>query len=165
MLKRNIKKSEMMLVIGYSLILLFMIVQDWVPLGSLNDVEAIREVHSSQSLITMTIINVFQILILLSLVIIFIGKTYPIWLSIWLFIHPTIIFIGALFSWWIPYLFGYGAEEKVDDYHAMFGDTHSFLPMMNGIVPNTLHTLFHFTLLVCILLTCFIIIQKKKSEN
>jgi len=70
MLKRNIKKTEMMLVIGYSLILLFMIVQDWVPLGSLNDVEAIREVHSNQSLITMTIINVFQILILLSLVII-----------------------------------------------------------------------------------------------
>ena len=61
MLKRNNQKSEILVVIGYSLILLYMIIQDWVPMGSLNNVDAIREVHSSQALITMTIINVVQI--------------------------------------------------------------------------------------------------------
>lgn len=163
MLKRVVLKSEILLVIGYSLILLFMLVHDWVPMGSLNNVDAIRNVHSRRALITMTSINVGQIFILLSLVLFFIGRKYPIWISIWLVIHPTIIFIGALFSWWIPYLFGYGAEEKANDYNMMFGDTHSFLPIMNGIVPNTLHTLFHLTLLFCILLTCFIIYKKRKA--
>lgn len=155
-MKREIRVSEKLLLAGLSFILLFMIVQDWAPLGSLNDIQAIREEQSFNELLTVTLINVTQILILMVLVITFMGKRYPIWIKLWLIIHPVCIFAGVLLAWWIPYLFGYGAEQKVERYNQMFGDTHAFLPVMNGIVPNTLHFLFHITLLFCIILAIYI---------
>ncbi|SET52833.1 hypothetical protein SAMN05421676_105195 [Salinibacillus kushneri] len=164
-MKRDIRFSEKLLMAGLSFILLFMIVQDWVPLGSLNDVQAIREEHSFNELITVTLINVTQILLLMGLVIIFMGKRYPIWTKLWLIIHPLCIFVGVLTSWWIPYFFGYGAEQKVERYNQMFGDTHSFLPIMNGIVPNTLHILYHFTLLFCIIVLIYISITSSRKKE
>src|SRR5690625_4912682 len=133
-----------------------MIVQDWVPLGSLNDIQAIADEQSFNGLLMVTMINVGQILLLLGIVIVFIGKKYPIWIKLWLIIHQLCIFVGVLIAWWIPYFFGYGAEQRVERYHRMFGDTHAFLPVMNGIVPNTLHTIFHIALLACIILTFYI---------
>ena len=50
-MKRNIRLSEKFLVLGYVFILLFMIVQDLVPLGVLNDVEAIASVESLNEII------------------------------------------------------------------------------------------------------------------
>ncbi|WP_017187343.1 hypothetical protein [Alkalibacillus haloalkaliphilus] len=168
-MKKEIRISEKLLLAGLCLILVFMIVQDWVPLGSLNDIQAIREEHSFNELITVTLINITQILILMGLVVTFMGKRYPIWVKIWLIIHPICIFAGVLLDWWIPYLFGYGAEQRVERYNQMFGDTHSFLPVMNGIVPNTLHYLFHVTLLICIIIVIYIsftsLRKKKKDYN
>jgi len=46
---------------------------------------------------------------------------------------------GAIISWWIPYLFGTGTHETMERFNNMFGDTHAFLPIMNGMIPNTLH--------------------------
>ncbi|GAA0339456.1 hypothetical protein GCM10008967_32230 [Bacillus carboniphilus] len=155
-MKREIHFSEKLLLAGLSFILIFMIVQDWVPLGTLNDVQAVKAEHSFNQLVTITLINVAQILLLMGLVVIFMGKRYPIWVKFWLIIHQVCIFAGVLISWWIPYFFGYGAEQKVEEYKQMFGETHSFLPVMNGIVPNTLHFLFHITLLLCIILAIYI---------
>lgn len=62
MKERNIRLSERLLLIGYGIILFFMIIQDWIPIGSLNDVEAILETNSFQYVLTTTIINVSQIL-------------------------------------------------------------------------------------------------------
>lgn len=155
-MKRNIRISEMLLLLGYCIILIFMVLQDWVPLGTLNDVLAISEARSKSELIMVTLIGVIQIIILITLAILFVGRRYPIWAKLWLIIHPTFIFAGALLDWWIPYLFGYGAEERAERYADMFENTHSFLPEMNGIVPNTLHTIFHTILLLCIALTIYI---------
>lgn len=97
------------------------------------------------------------------------GKRYPIWIKFWLIIHQVCIFAGALMAWWIPYFFGYGAEQRAGRFNQMFGDTHSFLPAMNGIVPNTLHTIFHIALLTCIILTIYIALTDSrkigKSDN
>ncbi len=158
-MKRDIRLSEKLLVLGYIIILLFMIVQDLVPLGVLNDVEAIASVESFNETIITTIIGVIQILLLLGGVLFFIGKRYPIWVKVWLIIHPSCILLGAIISWWIPYLFGTGTEEKIERFNHMFGDTHAFLPIMNGIVPNTLHTIFHLVLLICIILTGYIFLN------
>lgn len=156
-MSREIRFSERLLLIGLSLILLFMIVQDWVLMGALNDVQAIANERSFNELLLITAIGSVQILLLMTFVIIFMGKYYPIWVKLWLIIHQLFIFAGALMDWWIPYLFGYGAEKRVEGYNQMFGDTHAFLPVMNGIVPNTLHVLFHLTLLICIILTVVIV--------
>nr|WP_255723413.1 hypothetical protein [Sporosarcina sp. ACRSL] len=151
------------MVVGYGLILFFMIVQDWVPLGKLNDIQAIAAEKSTSELLFVTLSGVIQIALLMGLVLLFIGKRYPLWAKLWLLIHPACLFAGVLFAWWIPYLFGVGAEEKVDSYVRMFGDTHSFLPVMNGIVPNTLHTFFHVTLAICILLTIYIFCTNRRE--
>ncbi|WP_208591683.1 hypothetical protein [Gracilibacillus suaedae] len=164
-MKREIRTAEKLLVLGLSLILIFMIVQDLVPLGPLNDVDAISVDRSFNEILTVTLIGAVQILILLSIVLIFIGKRYPIWIRLWLIIHQSFIFVGALLDWWIPYFFGYGAEERVDRYQQMFGDTHSFLPEINGIVPNTLHVIFHSLLLLCMLLTIYISFTTKNKNH
>ncbi|MFK4997462.1 hypothetical protein ACI2OX_07640 [Bacillus sp. N9] len=87
----------------FSIILLFMIVQDWVPLGSLNDIQAISAARSFNELVIVTMIGVVQILLLMGLVLIFMGKRYPIWIKLWLIIHQACIFAGVLIDWWIPY--------------------------------------------------------------
>lgn len=162
---RNIRLSEKVLLVGYSFILLFMIVQDFVPLGSLNDIEAIKQEKTTNELILVTLIGVIQIVLFIVLILLYIGKTYPLLIKIWLVIHPLCIFAGALMSWWIPYFTGIGAQEKVEGYTTMFGNTHAFLPIMNGIVPNTLHTIFHISLLFCILLSIYIFVTKPKVSS
>jgi|SRR5690625_154226 len=165
-MKRNIRLSEKFLVLGYVFILLFMIVQDLVPLGVLNDVEAIASVESLNEIIVTTLIDVVQILLILGGVLLFMGKRYPLLVKIWLIFHPACILLGAIMSWWIPYFFGTGTLEKIERFNIMFGNTHSFLPVMNGIVPNTLHTLFHIVLLICIILTSYISFTgKSKGEG
>ena len=41
-------------------------------------------------------------------------------------------------TWWIPYLL-IDEPARADRYQAMFGRTHTFLPVRNGIRPDTLH--------------------------
>ena len=164
-MKREIRVQEKFLIAGYGLILLFMFVQDWVPLGPLNDIQAIAQENSARELIVVTLIGLVQIVILMVLILCFIGRRYPIWAKIWLIIHPSCIFAGVLMAWWIPYFFGFGAEEKAERYQTMFGNTHSFLPVMHGIVPNTLHTIFHVTLFLCILLTIYISFRDRKRTR
>lgn len=164
-MKREIRVSEILLLMGYSFILLFMLSHDWIPLGSFNDIEAIREVKTVKELVTVTFINAGQIILLMGIIIAFIGKKYPIWIKLWLIIHPSCIFAGALIAWWIPYFFGYGAEARAESYEQMFGNTHTSLPVLNGIAPNTIHFLFHLTLLLCIILTIYISLTSRKKEE
>ncbi|TFJ91857.1 hypothetical protein [Lentibacillus salicampi] len=164
-MKRDIRFSEKLLVFGYAYIFLFMIVQDLIPLGTLNDVEAIASLQSFSETLAVTAVGVVQILLLMGGILFFIGKRYPVLIRIWLIVHPSCIFLGALVAWWIPYLFGIGVEERATRYNAMFGDTHAFLPVMNGIVPNTLHTTFHFVLFVCIMLTVYIFVTGHKRTG
>lgn len=67
-MKREIRLSEKLLLAGLSFILLFMILHDWVPLGSLNDVQAISEDRSFKELLVVTLVGVFQIILLMGLV-------------------------------------------------------------------------------------------------
>lgn len=162
---RDIRRSEKLLLGGLCFIIVFMVVQDWVPLGSLNDVDAIAKSRSTSELIIVTMTGTLQFLLIFAGVLFFMGKRYPTIVKIWLIIHQSSIFVGALIAWWIPYLFGIGAEKRAEDYQIMFGGTHSFLPVMNGIVPNTLHTMFHGVLLMCIILTIYISFSSSKNKG
>jgi len=82
------------------------------------------------------------------------GQPYPHWLYMWLWISYSVIFVGQLRAWWVPYLL-HAEPERAARYQIMFGKTHRFLPTRNGLVPNTAHTMLHvataatlFTLLV-----------------
>lgn len=164
-MSRQIRTSEIILLAGLGLIFLFMLVHDWVPLGKLNDVQAVSEARDLGELIIVTLIGTVQILLLITIVLFYLGRKYPLWIKLWLVIHQGFIFAGALLDWWLPYLFGLGAEGRVERYSVMFGDTHAFLPVNNGIVPNTIHVMFHFTLLLCILVTIYISLTRPKNKT
>jgi hypothetical protein len=62
-----------------------------------------------------------------------------------------VLFVGQMRAWWLPYLFR-PEPDRAARYRIMFGNTHSFLPMRNGIVPNTAHILLHIATLLTLLL-------------
>ncbi|SFA94787.1 hypothetical protein SAMN04488072_10485 [Lentibacillus halodurans] len=163
-MKREIHMSEKLFVLGLALILLFMLMHDWVSLGSLNDVDAISSEKTTGELIQSILINAGQFLILMTITLIYIGKRYPIWARLWLVIHLASILYGAIASWWLPYFFG-ASQEMAESYHIMFGNTHAFLPEMNGITPNTIHVIFHFTLLLTLVLAIYIAATKGKIKS
>jgi hypothetical protein len=53
---------------------------------------------------------------------------------------------GLLRSWWAPYLL-FKEPERASRYRAMHGRTHAFLPLHNGMRPNTLHVTVHLAVL------------------
>lgn len=133
---------------------MFLALHDWIPLGRLNDVAAVRSEISPRNLFIATIIQTSFFAVGLFFSVSYFGRTYPTWLNYWLWISYIMLFVGEIEAWWIPYLVRPYPERAVR-YQKMFGNTHSFLPRHNDIVPNTAHVLLHLatatTLLVLML--------------
>jgi len=159
---RNIKISEYVLLVSQSFILLFLLFHDWIPLGSLTNLEGVRAENTTGELIKMTFLNSILVIIALIIYLIFMGKRYPLMAKIYFILSYSILLIGAIFAWWIPYFFG-ASQEKVDRFNVMFQNTHAFLPVLNGIVPNTIHVIFHSLLVITI--GTFIYLFVRKGEN
>ena len=121
---------------------LFLALHDWIPLGSLNDVKAVRRAEPLRKLIAGTLISLTPFAIGLWASVVHFRGDYPSWLLWLLCISYSLLFIGEIKAWWVPYLFR--AEPiRAARYQSMFGATHSFLPERNGIRPNTLHVILH----------------------
>jgi hypothetical protein len=121
---------------------LFLWLHDWIPLGRLNDVAAVKSQDNTQRLVLVTLIQSVPFTIGLWFSLLYFARPYPHWLYRWLYISYGIIFIGQLRAWWIPYLFHF-EPDRAARYQIMFGKTHHFLPIRNGLVPNTAHILLH----------------------
>lgn len=121
---------------------LFLALHDWIPLGPLNDVRAVRAENSTRQLVLGTLISTIPFAFGVAASLYYFGKTYPGWLRVWLWISYAMLFSGELQAWWVPYLLRPEAQRAVR-YDAMFGRTHGFLPTRNGIRPNTLHIILH----------------------
>jgi hypothetical protein len=121
---------------------LFLALHDWIPLGTFNDVKAVRAIYPVRKLIAGTVISVTPFAIGLGASAINFDRAYPAWLFWWLWISYGILFVGELTAWWIPFLF-HPEPERAARYQAMFGATHAFLTERNGVQPNTLHVILH----------------------
>ncbi len=121
---------------------LFLALHDWIPLGMLNDLKAVRATYPRGKRIAGTLISFIPFVIGLAASAIYFGRVYPAWLFWWLWISYGLLFFGELTAWWIPYLFHY-EPKRAARYQVMFGATHAFLPERNGIRPNTLHVILH----------------------
>jgi len=121
---------------------LFLALHDWIPLGTLNDVKAVRGANPGGKLATGTIISTIPFAIPLGASAFYFGRAYPAWLFWWLWIGYCFLFVGELTAWWIPYFFR-GDPARAARYRVMFGATHAFLPERNDIRPNTLHVILH----------------------
>jgi hypothetical protein len=120
----------------------FLWVHDWLPLGNFNDVRAVREQDTLSRLVRVTLIQSLPFTIILIFSAAYFRQPYPHWLITSLWIAYIILFLGQLRAWWLPYLFR-PEPERAARYRAMFGKTHSFLPLRNGLVPNTAHIFLH----------------------
>jgi hypothetical protein len=132
----------------------FLWLHDWIPVGRLNDVVAVRSQNTTTRLVLATLINSVPFTIGLAYSLLYFERPYPRWLLYWLWISYGVIFLGELLAWWIPYFFR-AEPQRAARYQVMFGNTHSFLPRRNGIAPNTAHVLLHLATLatlVCLLL-------------
>jgi hypothetical protein len=133
---------------------LFLWLHDWIPLGRLNDVAAVRSQDTTQRLVVVTLVQSVPFSIGLLFSVLNLGRPYPHWLYMWLWISYSLILVGQFRAWWVPYLL-HAEPERAARYQIMFGKTHRFLPTRNGLVPNTAHIMLHvataatlFTLLV-----------------
>jgi hypothetical protein len=120
----------------------FLWLHDWIPLGRLNDVAAVRREDSLRRLITVTLVQSVPWSFGLAASLVYLGRPYPAWLVDWLWGSYGVLFAGQLRAWWVPYLIR-PEPRRAARYRRMFGNTHSFLPERNGTVPNTAHILLH----------------------
>jgi len=84
---------------------LFLWVHDWIPLGRLNDVAAVRSQDTRRRLVTVTLIQSAPWTVGLCFSLSHFRRPYPDWLYNWLVISYGLLFIGQIRAWWIPYLF------------------------------------------------------------
>jgi hypothetical protein len=121
---------------------LFLWFHDWIPVRRLNDVTAVRSQDTSSRLIAVTLIQSVPFTFGLLFSLLHFVRPYPHWHYMWLWISYGLIFAGQIRAWWIPYLFR-SEPERAARYQIMFGNTHRFLPIRNGLVPNTAHIMLH----------------------
>jgi hypothetical protein len=84
---------------------LFLALHDWIPLGKLNNVKAVRAANPGRKLVAATLISLTPFAIGLAASAVYFGRAYPAWLFWWLWISYGLLFVGELTAWWIPYLF------------------------------------------------------------
>ncbi len=120
----------------------FLLLHDWVPLGSLNDRAAVRAENPGRKLLVVTLLSTLPYAIALACSLHFQHLGYPHWLFRFLWIAYILLFLGELQAWWIPYFIG-AKTERVARYETMFGATHAFIPVRHGIRINTLHVILH----------------------
>ena len=125
-----------------TIVVLFLLFHDWVPLGRLNNLSAIRSQDSVVRSVFVTLLPAAPAAVGLFFSAKYFGEGYPHWLEMLLWITYGVLLVGLLRAWWIPYIFK-SDPERAARYQIIFANTHTFLPKRNGMAPDTLHTCFH----------------------
>jgi len=136
-----------------SLVVIFLLFHDWVPLGRLNNLHAIRGQDSLGHRVYVTLLGGAPAAVCLWLSARHFAQPHPMPTAIWLWITYGTLMAGVLRAWWVPYLLVPDAERAAR-YRTIFAGTHTFLPRRNGIAPDTLHTVFHAILLAAFAMLC-----------
>jgi hypothetical protein len=63
---------------------LFLALHDWIPLGTLNDVKAVRAANPIGKLVAGTLISLLPFAFGLAASVFYFGRSYPAWLLVWL---------------------------------------------------------------------------------
>jgi hypothetical protein len=134
--------SEVTFLILQAMVVAFLLFHDWIPLGRLNNLAAIRSEDTLPRRLFVTLLPALPAALGLFYSARYFGRSYPDWLEMLLWITYGIFILGMLRAWWIPYLLR-PDPDRAARYQIIFAGTHSFLPRRNGMAPDTLHTLFH----------------------
>jgi cytochrome bd-type quinol oxidase subunit 2 len=127
-----------------SLVVLFIALHDWIPLGRLSNLDAVHAADTTAKLFFVTVLSTLPYAIGLAATVYYAAARFPNWLTWWLWISYVLGIYGLLRAWYWPYLFG-GDPDRIRRYQQRFANTHAFLPTIHGIRPDTLHVCFHAT--------------------
>lgn len=133
------------------IVVLFIGLHDWIPLGRLNNLAGIRAVDTTRKLLFATVLSTLPFAIGFAASVYYARMGFPAWLMWFLWISYSLALYGLLKAWWVPYLF-VADSERATRYKERFAHTHSFLPGRNGIRPDTLHVCFHVVVVVLLIL-------------
>ncbi len=133
-----------------AVVVLFLLFHDWVRLGRLNNLAAIRNQDTLQHRVFVTLLPGVPAAIGLFFSAKYFGQSYPHWLEMLLWVTYGVLLLRMLRAWWIPYLV-LPDKERAARYQIIFANTHTFLPRRNGMAPDTLHTLFHLVTMATVL--------------
>jgi hypothetical protein len=136
-----------------ALVVIFLFFHDWIPLGKLNNLVAIRSQDSFGHRIYVTLLGGVPASVCLWLSARHFGQPYPMAVEMWVWITYGVLVAGMLRAWWMPYLL-LPDPARAARYQTIFAGTHTFLPRRNGIAPDTLHTVFHAFLISTFLMLC-----------
>lgn len=123
-------------------VVLFIALHDWIPLGNLNNLRGIRAADTARKRVLVTALSTLPFGIAFAASTYYAKSGFPGWLMWLLWLSYGIALYGMLRTWWIPYLL-VKDPERVERYQVRFAQTHAFLPVRNGIRPDTLHVSFH----------------------
>src|SRR6202030_2367189 len=98
-------------------ILLF---HDWLPLGRLTDLPAVRRVHGNRALALATLAGALPAILGLTFTLTFLSHGWPHWYRTYLIYAYGFLFIGELQAWWLPYLL-WPQPKRAAEYSVMFG--------------------------------------------
>jgi hypothetical protein len=148
------------------LVVVFIAIHDWIPLGKLNSLAGIRAVDTKERLLRVTVLSTLPFAVGLVASLYYATSDhatsgFPMWVMTWLWISYGTCVYGALRAWWIPYLL-VPDPVRAARYQQRFAQTHAFLPIRNGIRPDTLHVCFHAVLLTLVILLTVITFSDAK---
>lgn len=138
-------------------ITLFLLLHDWINIYPFNDLKTFNKHCSLHNKIIMTIVNTFFFVMYTFILLYYRNSSFSLHAKIYLIICNTLFLTGIIFSWWLPYLFGW-PKSQVKDLHETHGTTHTFLPQINNNpTPNTLHVIFHLIFVINMIVSYLLI--------
>ncbi len=147
-------KVQTSLIVLQAVQLAFILLHDWVPLGRLTNLAAVRASDPPAKLLRVTLLSALPFALVFGATCAFATRPWPMWLQTWLLYTYIAAAAGAVFAWWGPYLF-WRSPEREARYRIRFAGTLKLLPERHGISPDALHLAFHF----CIVATLVLILM------
>jgi len=152
-----IKCCKYISLISSILITLFLLLHDWIDIYPLNDLATFNKHCSLRNKILMTCVNTPFFIIYTAILLFYWTTPFPWYAKTYLIVCNALFSIGIIFSWWLPYLFGWPAEQA-KELHETHSSTHTFLPAINNNpIPNTLHVIFHLVFFINMITTIILI--------
>jgi hypothetical protein len=140
-----------------SLILLFLLLHDWINIYPFNDLKTLDKHCSLRNKILMTLINAPFFIIYMGILLHHWSTPFSFHAKWYLVTCNCLFSIGILFSWWLPYLFGW-PQGQVEDLGQSYSSTHRFLPpIVNNPIPDTMHVIFHVIFIINLIATLMIL--------
>jgi hypothetical protein len=121
----------------------FLLFHDWVPLGRLSNLKAVRGSDPPGKLLWVTLLSALPFALVFAVSCAYWNAPrWPMWLRMWLWYTYGAAIVGTILAWWGPYLL-WKSPERAERYKVRFAGTIKVLPERNGIAPDALHVMYH----------------------